>query len=438
MFITAHPSRILQPDSKMYIFLAEGLSRNGSFSYPDTPNSPDVERMPGYPAFLTMVNGLFGNYLSVVLFQVILDCFSCVVVYLLGEKVWKGTGLISTLLAAVNIGLITYAHFILNDSLFLFVFLLSLLAIFRSLNDPSWKWYLLSGFGIGVSAYIRPVIVYFPFFFVPLFFPHLVLAQKQAILQSTGKAAAIGIMFVLSLSPWFVRNHMHYGRYQLTAQTGEHLLQYIVPFSWQYSKGIPFIEGMKKANADFSDLIDREGLDITKVDPFEKSDLKVKLGLEHLKKEPKSAIAKAWLFGMAKNLFAPSIIDFSYLLGIDRPHFFYSQGKTLIDRGWNFIRSMKGWFGWALIGSMVGIVLSRLLQLWGFFLLFRKKNWEALLCLLIIGYFLIVSGPVGYAKYRLPFEPILIVLMAIGIKDLHGRLLEVRGRRLEAKKRVTP
>jgi len=59
---------------------------------------------------------------------------------------------------------------------------------------------------------------------------------------------------------------------------------------------------------------------------------------------------------------------------------------------------------------------------WGFFVLFRKKKWEGLLCLVIIGYFLIVSGPVGYAKYRLPFEPILIVLLAIGLKDLWFRL----------------
>ena len=137
-----------------------------------------------------------------------------------------------------------------------------------------------------------------------------------------------------------------------------------------------------------------------------------------LKKEPKIAIIKAWAFGMAKNLFAPAIIDLSYLLNIERPHFFYTEGKTLIDRAWNFIRNMKGFFGWAVIGSLVAMIIFRSLQLWGLILSVWHRRWEGILLFLIPFYFLFISGPVGYAKYRLPFEPLLIVLMAIGIKSL--------------------
>ena len=146
------------------------------------------------------------------------------------------------------------------------------------------------------------------------------------------------------------------------------------------------------------------------------------MAIDILKDEPKNAIIKACLFGIAKNLLAPALIDLSYLLNIERPHFFSTEGKTLWERGWNFVRQMKGSFSWVLVASMVGLAVARVVQTWGFFLLIKKDLWRALLLLLIIGYFLILSGPVGYAKYRLPYEPILIILFAIGIKEIWQRM----------------
>ena len=130
---------------------------------------------------------------------------------------------------------------------------------------------------------------------------------------------------------------------------------------------------------------------------------------------------------MVKNLFAPSIIDFSYLLKIERPHFFYTEGTTTLERAWNFMTGMKGWFGWAVLGSMVLLGLSRMVQAWGLIHLLRKNPWECFFLVIVIGYFLMVSGPVGYAKYRLPFEPILIVFLSAGLRDLHRRWNGRRG-----------
>ena len=203
----------------------------------------------------------------------------------------------------------------------------------------------------------------------------------------------------------------------MTAQAGEHLSQYVVPFVWQHSKGIPFIEGMKMMNRDMTLEAEKEGVNWKELSPFERSDRRVAMALRILKEEPLSAVAKAWAFGMAKNLLAPALVDLSYLLGIERPHFFYTEGTTLMDRGVNFIKGMKGWFGWALLGSLAIMVLVRLVQVWGLMCMLRERVWTALLFVVIIGYFLAVSGPVGYAKYRLPFEPVLVVLLAVGLKE---------------------
>ena len=136
-----HPQVILQPDSRMYVSLAQGIRQHGTHCYPDKPEHLDVERMPGYPLFLAFFLWSFGgSLLPVVVIQIILDSLSCVLIYHLGETIWKGTGLISGILASLIMGMITYSHFILNDSLFLFIFLILLTVILRFLREPEWKY----------------------------------------------------------------------------------------------------------------------------------------------------------------------------------------------------------------------------------------------------------------------------------------------------------
>lgn len=413
------PESMLQPDSGMYVELAHGLKQGGAFSYPQTPEKPSVARTPGYPFFLSTVWTIFGGeLLPVVITQILLDCLSCLFIYGLSETIWKGSGWLSGLLASVNIGMITYAHFILNDSLFVLLFVLSLLALFRFVRGGEWMWASLLGIAMGLGTIVRPAIVYLPFFIAPLFF---VFFFHRGLAGAGGRVGVTVVLFLLCLSPWMVRNYLYYERFKLSAQSGEHLLQYIVPFVWQYSRGTPFIEGMKETSDEFLQKASEAGLKPNEANPFDVSDFQIGMAMDYLRSEPKSAILKAWIFGAVKNLFSPSIIDLSYLLRIERPHFFYIEGTTTLERAWNFIKGMKGWFGWAVIANIVVLVLSRIVQVWGLIQMMRRKPGEAVFFVLIIGYFLLVSGPVGYAKYRLPFEPILIVLLAIGLKDLYGR-----------------
>jgi 4-amino-4-deoxy-L-arabinose transferase-like glycosyltransferase len=421
------PEVILQPDSRMYISLSQGLLKNGTLAYPGTPQVPSADRTPGYPAFVAAILWMFGGSLLAVSFiQILVDALTCALVFNLGEQLWPGSGFLSGILASLNLGMITYSHFILNDSLFLFVFLVFLIGLVRYLGEPSWMLSVLLGLALGAATMIRPVITYLPLILMPFLAGALMVKHHDRFLPAAGKALTVGIVFVICLAPWMARNYSHYGRWSLTAQSGEHLLQYIVPFTWQYSKGVPFIEGMKQTSDAFKEKAAKANLDLKKASPFEVSDFQVEMAIDYLGEEPKTAIAKAWFFGMAKNLFAPSIIDFSYLLDIERPHFFYTEGRTTLERAWNFVTGMKGWFAWAVIGSMVLLVLSRTVQVWGLIYLFRRKPWEGFFLVLIVGYFLIVSGPVGYAKYRLPFEPILIVLLAVGLRDLFLRLRKKR------------
>ena len=419
------PELILQPDSRMYISLADGIVKFGRYVYPSHKNIPETERMPGYPVFIAAIRYfLSGGILSVSMVQIIIGSITCVLIYFLGEMILKEAGFISGILAAINTGLITYSIFILNDGFFLFFFLLLIICVLRFLKDPSYANSILIGLLLGLCAYIRPVIIYFPLFLFPFLMYYLIKPLQKEKLEAFLRSISIIAVFLILISPWMIRNYINYGKFRLQSQAGEHMLQYVVPFVWQYSKGIPFIEGMKKANNLFDDRLKEEGINDKDLNPFQKSDLRVKTAIDILKQESKLAILKAWFFGTVKNLFAPSIIDMSYLLQIKRPHFFYTEGKTLIDRAWNFISGMRGLFVWMVLGSILLLLISRLIQLYGLFHMIKFKIWEGIFFIIAILYFLLISGPVGYAKYRLPFEPILIVLTAIGIQFLFKRFRE--------------
>ena len=70
----------------------------------------------------------------------------------------------------------------------------------------------------------------------------------------------------------------------------------------------------------------------------------------------------------------------------------------------------------------------------GFIMLARDKPWAAVVAGALIAYFLLLNGPVASPKYRLPMEPMLIVLAAIPL----ARWSDQRTRtRCDAQKRLS-
>jgi len=414
------PRVFFQPDSYQYVLLAEGLMEHHTFCHPDTPFRPDAERMPGYPFFLASIMKITGgNHALLIVLQIVIDSLACVLILFMGEGLYRGIGLLSGLLAAVNMGMITYCQFVLTDSLFLFVFLVGITLALSLLKKADYRLFMALGFTLGIGCLIRPAIVYFVFFLCILLLVHCLVNLKTPPIRAIAGSLAVLLFFMGVLIPWMARNQFHYGQFRLHAQTGEHLLKYVVPFVWQYSKGIPFLEGKRKAGAIVSERMTRRGLLPQQMTPFEKSHLKVEIAVDILKNESLKAVLKSWMFGIVKNLGAPALVDFSYLLRIQRPHFFSSAGSTLMERAENFILK-SGSFGMLMVVHMLITALFRLFQLIGLVRLFKDgKMMVAILFISVIGYFLFISGPVGYAKYRLPFEPILIVLSAIGIKSVY-------------------
>ena len=202
--VISHPKVIFQPDSKMYVSLAQNLLEYGSFYCQDRGGYHDVDRMPGYPLFLAAILWFFnGNFLAVVVIQVFIDSLSCVLVQVLGESIWKGVGFLGGILAAFNMNMITYSHFILSDSLFLFIFLSLLILMLRYMGEAKWYLGIVLGLGFGIAELIRTVLVYIPILLLLFLFIYFFKVKHLSLFASVSRPVIIGISFFLILTPWF-------------------------------------------------------------------------------------------------------------------------------------------------------------------------------------------------------------------------------------------
>ena len=74
-----------------------------------------------------------------------------------------------------------------------------------------------------------------------------------------------------------------------------------------------------------------------------------------------------------------------------------------------------------LLLGLLGMLPFLALEATGLVMLARRMPWAAACAGGVLAYFLLPSGPLAAPKYRLPMEPVLIVLAAIPLARLAER-----------------
>lgn len=98
LVVAGEEARFVQIDTESYEESAMALLEVGRFSVlPETPDSPQTVRTPGYPVFLAASYLVFGpNRVAVIAIQVLLGVLSIALVYRVGSTLWsKGAGLLA-------------------------------------------------------------------------------------------------------------------------------------------------------------------------------------------------------------------------------------------------------------------------------------------------------------------------------------------------------
>jgi hypothetical protein len=407
--LSGHDAFFAEPDAHEYWTLGSALAKPGGF-WPALWAMTD--RMPLYPLLLAGVQRAFGDAPRVVaLLQAVIDAGTCTAVAALGALISPRVGWLAGILAALCVTLVIVSSQILTDTLFLFFFTLMLLAGAHYLRRPTPALALLAGLAGGLSLATRPAVAVLLAAAVPLVFA-IALLQRHAFVTSLAAAVLFTVGAAAPIAPMWLRNVIQYGSFGLTTQSGDHLAFWIVPLVAQRADGTPYQATVDRMEARYRQAVAERGLS-AETNPFRLAAVKSKLAREEMARLPLAAYAKAWLEGMLVNLGAPALLVDPRVRALPKPSFYNTPGASLWQKARAYLLDDPGWYQVLLIAGLVGMLPFLVLEAIGFVMLARMMPWAAVFGGGVLAYFLLLNGPVATPKYRLPMEPVLIVLAAI-------------------------
>jgi 4-amino-4-deoxy-L-arabinose transferase-like glycosyltransferase len=373
-------------------------------------------RVPGYPLFLAAIRTVAGpNPFWPVVAQMLIDAGTCLLVAWLAALFDRRLALSAGLLAAANLNMIASAGQVLTDTLFLFPFTASLVATVLYLEAPSTPRAFAAGLLLGLALFVRSTVMFFP----PLMLAALAIAAWRHRLppaRAVAHLAVAAIGALLCVAPVLARNVATHGRFALVSQGGIHAIGWVVPAAREFVLGIPFEEGQRQMRAELSAQLAADHLPRLPDDPFAASDEMEKAASKALKQLGVMGLAKAWLGGAMINLGAPALVSVPPVAALERPHFYATPGTGAVDKVWAFGRRAAGsLFFWLMVPALMWMAVSRALELGALGVIGRGGGLPlgpSLYLLAVALYFVAVTGPVTGVKYRLPLEPMLVLLLA--------------------------
>jgi Dolichyl-phosphate-mannose-protein mannosyltransferase len=407
-----------ESDTYAYWALGDALAKPGGF-WPALWSMTD--RMPLYPLLLASVQRAFGDAPRVVaLIQAVIDAGTCTAIAALGAMISPRAGWLAGILAAFCLTLVVMSSQILTDTLFLFFFTLMLLAGAHFLRRPAAATALLAGLAGGLALATRPAVAVLLAAAVPLVFA-IALLQRRAVMPALVAAVVFTVAAAAPIAPMWLRNVIQYGSFGLTTQSGDHLAFWIVPLVAQRADGTPYQATVDRMEARYQQVVAERGLS-AETNPFRLAAMKSEIAREEMARLPLAACAKAWLEGMVVNLGAPALLVDPRVRALPRPSFYNTPGASLWEKGRGYVLDDPGRYQVLLVLGVIAMLPFLVLEAVGFVMLARRLPWAAVLAAGVLVYFLMLNGPVATPKYRLPMEPVLIVLAAIPVARLAERI----------------
>jgi 4-amino-4-deoxy-L-arabinose transferase-like glycosyltransferase len=415
-----------EPDTLTYWVLGSALASRDTF-WPTLLSLTD--RMPLYPLFIAAAQTVFGDSPRAVAFaQSAIDAGTCALVAVLGGLISRPVGLLAGLLAALSPTLIILSSQILTDTLALFFFMVMLVCGALFLRRGANGLAAAAGLAGGLALATRPAIALLLAACVPLIIG-AALVQRRGFTSALAGGALFALCALIPIAPVLLRNAIVYKAFSLTSQTGDHLAFWIFPLVKQRADGTPYQRGVAEMEELYQRRIAERGPGEA-TDPFARASIKTVVAEEQLKSLPIKAFVASWLEGMLVNLAVPAVIVDPRMRALPKPSFYSTAGSTLWQKARSYLFDQPELYQSVLVISLLAMLPFLALQAAGLMMLARALPWAALLAFGLVGYFLLITGPVTGPKYRLPIEPVLIVLTALPLARLLQRPQRMRSRML--------
>jgi 4-amino-4-deoxy-L-arabinose transferase-like glycosyltransferase len=415
LFVFQHPANVFLPDSFGYEDLAVNLIQRGRFDVPEE-SALGFIRTPGYPAFIASIYWVVGRMPGGVIFiQLILDALTCLFVWQIGRQYFSSAiGVLGAFIYAISLNATIGSLYLLSDTLFTFLLVVALFFLGNYWIKSEKRWCILAGVFLGLMSLVRPIGLYLAFIWVVFF---AIKQWKSLEKQWYRDTLVLSLFFIGLVVPWFARNYALTGRVMFSAAEAINLYCCFAPAALAEDENISFLEARANVDAPF------RFQSLNKLEPWQfflAADHAGAIILHH-----PVGFAKAHLKGVFATLFEPVYRQWLQLIGIEYiPSGFLSK---LLARDWNgalvSLSLSTDWL-WLAIpllneGYIVAVYLFAVL---GVFKIFRQSPSNdalalTLLCVITILYLVIVPGPGGGLRFRIPAEPLFALLAAVGLAE---------------------
>lgn len=210
-------------DAFFYDRIAHNLLEGNGFSMDETPPyRPDSTVAPGYPFFVAALYALFGgSKVAVVMIQIILNLVLLYVLYrFLKKRFGDRPALLFGIIFAVDVNFSIFVNQITSETLFTALFIPGLLFILTASEEKVLFHALWAGLLLGAATLVRPLILYFG---VPLILFLLLTRINCRKLLQWGMIVGLQLVFI---APWVMRNRAVFGEICYTTVSNINLMRY--------------------------------------------------------------------------------------------------------------------------------------------------------------------------------------------------------------------
>jgi len=409
----------------------------------------------GYPLFLATIFKIFGRQIHfIVLIQILIALLSGLLLFITTKRLFGNlAGRISFALFSINLGFLIFPQFILIETILVF-FLVAFFERFSAyLKNGSYSNLFFACFLLGTSTLFKPAALYFifPLLLGVVLFVKTSLVKTSLVAKKQSKLRPVSLIALTlalagcygPISAYVVGNGLLTDSYSLTRLESQNV------FLWLYPK-VQVAKNERRARRASSML--RASLetptthsrcyvgprDERRFGKFHKTSFEVeqqrakelvKKGelsfAKILKEDVFDSVGSFFLYvkialtEVFKTFFGPYLTNLKILLSSSleggRISFFKTEGKTFFHKIHNYISAETNSYAVIAIGyfELAYIALLYLLAFIGIFSIISLKRWGILyLITSYVAYFSIITCCDGYARYRMPFEFILIMLAA--------------------------
>lgn len=398
-------------DSPGYLEIAKNVLTSKCFCL-QPEWGPQSFRTPLYSLFIALFYWLTNSLWFVIFIQNIVAVINILLTYKLGKIIFGSkVGFLGALLLIFESARLVLANQLMTETLFVFFVLVAVYFFIRYIQEDEITYLIISAIGIGLAALTRPVVQFF-FLGVILFFLVYGIARKN-FKKCFLSAFLFLTFFAVTVSPWLVRNYVHFdklglsgiGGYGFYATHGNIFLEYwlglnrtndgadVVGFLnrnfynhfdlnlWTDDSPGSYLMSGQVMGYPYDEYLFKEGLKIISLDPALYAWLHVRRAATFFVESSASRSYGALLYGLD----LPSSIFYPYL---------YFGGRAL-----------------RILYNL--IILASLIF---FFRTFKKKIWEKLFLVGTILYFVPLSSmATDVGRYRQPVEPFFFLFLGNAI-----------------------